>query len=72
MDSTDGKAATTTSLNAGNKNTVPPPQLFPMSQANGGNNEVKGEVGGGVGMACPGWRWQRQALRHMSTVATMR
>jgi hypothetical protein len=55
MDSTDGKAATTTSLNAANKNTVPPPQLFPMSQANGGNNEVKGEVergGGGLsGMA---------------------
>ena len=44
MDSTAGKAATTTSINAANANTAPPPQPFPMSQANGGDNEVEGDV----------------------------
>ncbi len=47
MDSTAGNAATTTSINAANTNAVPPPQPFPMSQANSGDNEVKGKVGGG-------------------------
>jgi hypothetical protein len=47
MDSTSGEAATTTSINAAIEKTVPLPQPFPMSQANGSNNEVKDKVRGG-------------------------
>ncbi len=42
-----GTPATTTSVNTVDAVAVPPPQPFPLSQANGGNNEVKDEVGGG-------------------------
>ncbi len=36
------------SINAANANAVPPPQPFPTSHANCGDNEVEGKVGGGV------------------------